>query len=149
MPRHIDKRISFDVPRDWEDRTMVAYAAAENSDGARANLVVTHTTLPDDHDLQSYARHQLDELADRLDGFVLRNSVNEELAGRPAIVHSFGCEGSEVALEQKLIMTQLPERVVVSVTLTAPRSDAAQLRPLFDRILSTMKIEAPTPQETS
>ena len=52
MPRHEQREISFDVPRHWEERTIVAFAAPKEPgrDGGQAvaaNLVMTHDTLRD------------------------------------------------------------------------------------------------------
>jgi hypothetical protein len=41
-------------------------------------------------------------------------------------------------------MVELPGRTVASFTLTAPDRDALQLRPLFERILTTVEVRRPS-----
>ncbi len=140
MPRHTDPLISFDVPRGWENRSIIAYAAPlqDGKDGV-ANVVVTRDRLRDDEELIDYADRHLDDLEDSMDGFLLLGSVQEMVGGKSAYSMTFVSDGPDGELSQRLTMVQLPDRVVVSVTLTAPEREMDQLAPLFD--LMTESIE--------
>jgi hypothetical protein len=145
MSRHHDALVSFDVPRDWSDRTVVAYAAPPREGERHApNVVVTRDDLPEEEGLEEYVDRQLDALADRLRGFVLDGREDGELGGRPAVVISFGSTGAHGPLAQRLTIVALPDRKVVSFTMTAPERDAAQLTPLFDRIASSVSFDEST-----
>ena len=139
MPRHLDSLVSFDVPRDWQDKTIIAYTAppAEGQKTA-ANLVMTRDRLGDDEDLYAYAERHVDELAKQLRGFAMLGSRDEEVGGHPALSVSFNSEALDGALTQKLTMVLLTDRVVASFTLTSPERDLSQLAPLFERIMSTV-----------
>ena len=50
MPRHHDALVSFDVPRDWDDRTIIAYRAPVEGEGRAPNLVMTRDRLGEDED---------------------------------------------------------------------------------------------------
>ena len=142
MPRHHDALVSFDVPRDWSDRTVVAYAAPPREGERHApNVVVTRDDLPEEETLEDYVDRQLDALADRLRGFMLDDREVGELGGRPAEVIHFGSSGAHGALAQRLTIVALPDRKVISFTMTAPARDGAQLRPLFDRIASSVRFD--------
>ena len=149
MARHQDPRVSFDVPRDWEDRSVVAYAAPDGPRGASgANLVLTRDKLREDEELAAYAgRHTL-ALAQRLDGFVLEAHNTVELDGRPAVSVSFASNGAGGELEQRMVIVQLAERQLMTVTVTAPGEDAAQLAPLFERILSSVRFATVSKDES-
>jgi hypothetical protein len=139
MPRHDDPWVSFDVPRDWDNRTIIAYAAPASADGtSTANLVMTRDCLRDDEDLVAYAERHLDTLSGRMKGFSLLDSKDEQVGGRPALTVSFSSKGADEPLIQRLTMVALADRAVVSFTLTAPESQLDQLAPLFERILSSV-----------
>jgi hypothetical protein len=139
MPRHDDPMVSFDVPRDWDNRTIIAYAApAGEDDKSSANLVMTRDRLRDDEDLVAYAERHLDTLAARMKGFTVLGSKDEQVGGRPALTVSFSSKGQDEPLVQRLTMVALADRRVASFTLTAPESQLDQLAPLFGRILASV-----------
>ncbi len=139
MARHQDPRVSFDVPRDWEDRTVVAYAAPPRADQrATSNVVMTRDRLPDHEDLEAYVARQAEGLESRLKGFVLREMEETTLADRSAVTLYFSSNGPSGPLEQRLTIVALPDRAVASFTMTAPATEAAQAGPLFDRMLSSI-----------
>lgn len=138
MARHRDALVSFDVPRDWIDRTVVAYAAPDNG---TANIVMTRDTLAEEENLESYADRQLSALANHLRGFVLEANETGEIAGRPATLVRFRSSGPDEPLVQRLVVVALPDRRVIAFTLTAPARDAPQLGPLFDRIVGSIAVE--------
>lgn len=144
MPRHNDPLISFDVPRDWENRSIIAFAAPEQ-DGKQgvANIVVTRDRLRDDEELVDYAERHLDELEASMEGFFLLSSIQEQVGGKTAFTMAFASDGPEGPLTQRLTMVELTDRVVVSVTLTAPEREIEQLSPLFDRMLGSIAWGAP------
>ena len=139
MPRHDDPWVSFDVPRDWDNRTIIAYAApAGEDDKSSANLVMTRDRLRDDEDLVAYADRHLDTLSERMKGFAMLGSKAEEVDGKPALTVSFSSKGGDELLIQRLTMVALSDRRVASFTLTAPESQLDQLAPLFQRILGSV-----------
>jgi hypothetical protein len=148
MPRHEGRDITFDVPRHWEDRTLVAFAATPVSGQAVApNLVMTRDTLGPSDTLQSYADRQLAELAKRLDAFELDGREETTLGGRPAVVIRFRSKASSGELEQRLAIAEGIRRTVYCFTLTTSRADSDQMNPLFDRILSTVRFPRPSEEE--
>jgi hypothetical protein len=141
MARHRDAHLSFDVPRDWEDQSIVVYAAPRpDGEAGGATLVVTRDRLRDGEDLAAYADRQLDVLARRLDGFVLRSGGDTQLGGQPAVTVSFTSDGPDGAILQRLTVAGLPGRRVIAITMTTSAAEAAQLAPLFDRILSSLEL---------
>ncbi|MEZ4440447.1 MAG: DcrB-related protein [Polyangiaceae bacterium] len=142
MPRHIDPLIQFDVPRDWENRTIIAYRAPVEGDRRAPNLVVTRDDMLEDDDLMSYAQRQLDELATQLKGFSLLSSKEQEVAGRPALSLAFTSKAQDEILIQRLTMVPLPGRKVVTFTLTTPESEVGRVVPLFQRMVESMTFDA-------
>jgi hypothetical protein len=145
MPRHEQRDISFDVPRHWEERTIVAFAAPkepgrEGAQAVAANLVMTHDTLRDRETLGDYADRQLAELSKRLDAFELIRREATTLGGAPAVAIRFAARASSAPLEQRLVVVEGRRRGVYCFTATTSKADADQNNPLFDRILSTVRL---------
>jgi hypothetical protein len=144
MPRHTDPLISFDVPRDWENRTIIAFAAPEQNGKGAANIVVTRDRLADDEELIDYAERHIDELEETMEGFFLLSSVEESVGGKTAYTMTFESDGPEGPLAQRLTMVELTDRVVVAVTLTAPERELDQLGPLFDHMIDSIEWGSPS-----
>lgn len=144
MPRHEERDISFDVPRHWDDKTIVAYAApAQPGQAVAANVVLTRDTLRDGESLAGYADRQLADLAKRVDGFELIKREEATLGGAPALVIRFASRSGSGPLVQRLVVIEGRRRGVFAVTATTAKADAAQNEPLIDRILSTIRFPPP------
>lgn len=142
MPRYQGPELSFDVPRDWEDRTMVAYAAPlRPGQASAANLVMTRERLPAGETLASYVERHIEQLEQRLDRFALLSKQDHPVDGRPAVRIRFSSSGPNGRFEQHLTVIELPNRIVASLTMTTPQDDAGQMAPLFEHMLSTLQVE--------
>ena len=140
MPRHEEKDVSFDVPRHWDDRSIVAFAAPPQAGQSVAgNLVMTRDTLGERETLGDYADRQLTELTRRLDGFELHRREEVTLGGAPAVALRFASRASSGPLEQRLVVVAAPRRGVLCFTATTGKADAEQNDPLFDRILGSVR----------
>jgi hypothetical protein len=149
MPRYQDASIQFDVPRDWEDRTIVVFSAPARPGQERTtNIVVTREALDGDDTLESYADHQLELLADRMDDFELGERESRPIGGRPATLLRITSSSDGVSFEQRMALVELAGRVVATFTLTIPEQDVAQMAPLYERILGTIRIGNPKAEPT-
>ena len=149
MPRHQTGNVSFEVPRHWEDKTIVAFSAPSRpGQSTAASFVMTRDTLADSDTLASYADRQLTELAQRLDAFELVDKRETTVSGAKAIAMRFTSKALPGPLLQRLIVVEDRRRAVVCFTATAPKADAAQLEPLFDRMVAGIRFETPQPEDT-
>lgn len=140
MPRFENQDLSFDYPRDWEDRSVVAFAAPSSAGKPTAtNIVVTRDKLGDEEDVKRYADRQLVEMARRLDGFQLIARNEMSVDGEPAVDVKFGWRGSAGPLVQRLTMVA-KDRRVLNVTCTAAKKDAPEFGPIFDRVVASIKL---------
>jgi hypothetical protein len=146
MPRHEQRDISFDVPRHWDEKTIVAYAApAQVGQPVAANVVMTRDTLRDGETLAGYADRQLAEMAKRLDGFELGRRDAAPLGGASAVTIRFAARGASGPLEQRLVVIEGRRRSVFCFTTTSAKADVEQNDPLFDRILGTVRLPSAEP----
>lgn len=140
MARYEHSDITFDVPRDWKDRSVVAFTEP-NKPGqtTAANVVLTRDALPKGETLRSYADRQLVELAKGMEGFDLRKREERQIDGREAVEIRFGWVGGNGPIEQRLTMVQGKKDQVLTLTTTVKRAEAAKLDAVFDRILASVK----------
>jgi hypothetical protein len=144
--RFENKEVGFDLPRDWDDRSVVAFAAPEREGAAvAANVVMTRDALGAGETLGAYADRQLVELAQRLDGFELRARREFKLAGHDAIELAFGWQGEAAPLEQRMMLVANRKRVVMSFTATSARSEMQKNDAVFDRIFSSIRFSDADP----
>ncbi len=141
--RHRDPLLSFDVPRDWEDRSEVRYLAPPRQSGdavsSPGRAVLTRDRLRDDEELGGWVERRLAAIAENADGFLVRLVSPERVDDRPAASALYATVEDGVPCEHRALSVQLSDRVVATLTLTAARTELAQLEPLFDRILASVR----------
>jgi hypothetical protein len=137
MPRYEHADISFEVPRDWDDKSVGAFAAPQAPGQTTApNVVCTRDKLMPGENLAGYADRNLVELAQRLEKFSLQITVSE----LPAIEFRFTWKGGKGLVDQRLVMCATGKRLVLSITSTAPRGTGVDMEAIMNRVLSTVKI---------
>ena len=137
--------VAFDVPRGWDDRTVVAFAMPPQKGQTTSNVVMTRDALGQNETIAQYADKQFAELAKRLDGFNLVHRREVSVSGHAGVELRFGWLGSQGPLEQRLIMVATKKRAVLSFTATCPKAESAQLQPVFDRIFASVSLLDPGP----
>ncbi|HZF53167.1 MAG TPA: DcrB-related protein, partial [Polyangiaceae bacterium] len=104
MSRYDSRDLAFDVPRHWEDKTLVAFSAPARPGQATApNLVMTRDMLGPSDTLDGYADRQLSELSKRLQEFELVGRRERTLGGQPAEELHFEWLGQLLALMRKRV----------------------------------------------
>jgi hypothetical protein len=142
MPRYEHPDVSFEVPRDWEDRSVAAFAAPVPA-GKKVGptIVLTRDKLEPGENLASYADRNLVELAQRLEKFTLQKRSDVTVSELPAIELRFAWRGAGGGLiDQRLVMCATGKRLVLSITSTAPRAAGVDMEATMNRVLSTLKI---------
>lgn len=150
MPRHTQGNVSFEVPRHWEDKTIVAFAAPSRpGQSTAASFVMTRDSLTETDTLATYADRQLAELSQRTTGFELLDKREIQVGGARAFSLRFTSKALAGPLVQRLVLVEDRRRAVVCFTATAPKADAAQLEPLFDRMLAGVRFAEPDATENT
>lgn len=143
MARHRSPILSFDYPRDWEDRSEVRYEAptrpAPSGAASPGRAVVRRSRLLNDETLLSFVERELRVLA-ALDGFVIREVLETRVEERSASLVRYATLEASVPYEHRLLFVPLSDRGVALFTLSAPRSEQAQLEPLFERMLASVAV---------
>lgn len=140
MPRYEHADISFDYPRDWEDRSVVAFAAPVEPDKTATNVVLTRDKLAEGENVKGYADRQIVEMSKKLDAFALIERRDFDKDGIGSVDLRFAWRGSVGALVQRLVMIPLKDGRLVNLTCTTSRADAQEFAPIFDRILASVRV---------
>lgn len=141
MPRYEHPDVSFEVPRDWDDRSVAAFAAPVGK-GKKTGptVVLTRDKLEPGENLASYADRSLVELVQRLERFSLQKRADLLVADLPAIELRFTWKGHSGLVDQRLVMCATGKRLVLSITSTAPRPSDMDIDAVMNRILASVRI---------
>jgi hypothetical protein len=140
MARYESRDLAFEIPADWEDRSVVAFSAPNRAEQSMAaNVVVTQDQLPPSDSIRAYADRQLVELAKRLDEFDLTERKELTVGGLPAVELRFGWQGQGGRIEQRMIFVAKKNRSLITFTATAEKKEAARLEMVFDRIVGSLR----------
>ncbi|EYF05454.1 DcrB-related protein [Chondromyces apiculatus] len=141
MPRYEHPDVSFEVPRDWEDRSVAAFSAPL-APGKKTgpNVVLTRDKLSPGENLAGYADRSMVELAQRLEKFTLQKRSDVTVSGLPAVELRFTWKGSSGLVDQRLVMCATGKRLVLSITATVPRTAGVDMESTMNRILATVQI---------
>ncbi|HZF51748.1 MAG TPA: DcrB-related protein [Polyangiaceae bacterium] len=141
MPRYEHPDVSFDVPRDWEDRSVAAFSAPlPPGKTTGPNVVLTRDKLEPGENLASYADRNLVELAQRLEKFSLVKRSDLTVSDLPAVELRFTWKGAGGLVDQRLVMCATGKRLVLNIASTAPRSAGVDMEATMNRILATVRI---------
>lgn len=140
MSRYENPDISFDYPRDWEDRSVIAFAAPAEPDKTATNVVVTRDKLAEGEEVKQYADRQIVQMSKSLDAFALIERRDFQKDGIGVVELRFAWRGSAGALVQRLVMIPLKDGRLINLTCTTSRADAQEFAPTFDRILASVRV---------
>jgi len=143
MARHQGSSLSFEYPRDWQDKSEVRYEAPPRS-GATGERSPGRAVLRRDHlrseeSLVAFVERTLRALASA-DGFVIRDVAETRVGDHPASLVRFASVEASVPYEHRTLFVALTERGVAMLTVSAPRTELAQLDPLFERMLASVRV---------
>jgi hypothetical protein len=142
LARYEDQLVSFDTPSDWSDKSLVSFSAPTQSSPLAPNVVMTKDRLaPPLRDLESYADHQLVQLARQLEGLDLEERARTRVSGCDAIALRFSWKGPAGVIAQQLIMVQHGQTIVSFATSTM-KADAETQAPLFAQIVASIRLAA-------
>ncbi len=128
---------TLELPPDWHRSSVVS---APTPPGHYApNLVISRDRLRPDETPATYCARQLVDLARHLRQFKLHGRRELTIGGRVAHEIACGWAGQQGPIEQRITIVA-HEGGVVTCTATMPRPRAAELAPLFERIVASLEL---------
>jgi hypothetical protein len=132
--------VRFEVPDDWQDRTVMVFAAppAPGQKGS-ANVVLTRETADGDTPIGTHADQQLVVLIKSLEGFTLEARKEFSLAGRPAAEVRFRWNAGKEVLRQHVVFVRGRGNCLLTLSATARQEDFGHLAPVFQAVLGSVR----------
>lgn len=143
MAKYNGRDVSFEIPNDWQDRTIAAFAAPlQPKQTIAPNFVVTRDVVPEREPSSTYADKQLVELAKRLEAFNLSERLESFVGGLPAVVLIFTWRGANGTIKQRQTFVAIGTGVVLTFVATALVSEFSSMEPAFQAILDSIEFRA-------
>lgn len=145
MPQTCRTRdFSFQVPDDWTDRSMIAWAApADNSGPVAPNIMIAYDRPQAGEAVGAYVNRQMKDLSGRAQGFQLELRRDVMLAGRPAVEILFRWNAGAGIVKQRQLYSLLADGRVISIVNTAPADRFPEAEKQFLIMLNSFAWPAP------
>ena len=144
MARYQGADASFDVPSDWEDKSIVAFSAPRKPGAIVPNVVMTKDKMKADEKLEQYVDRTIVDMASQLAGFALIAKDRREIEGALAIEVRYSWSGSGGrTLVQRILMVEGVGKKIVGLNVTCDRAEAKKVEPIADRIIASFRLSAP------
>jgi len=128
MGQHESKDFTFDVPDEWSDRSVIAYAApVEGTTQSSLIVAVTHELPSPGETLKTFAARQVTDLGRKLKDFALKDTRAGLVSGSPAVMLEYTWTAPNTALAQVIAMVEHQHKFLV-FTFTMPIADAPAMR---------------------
>jgi hypothetical protein len=138
MGREAHRDLLFEVPDEWEDKSITAFSSpGEPGSPIQRSVVVTREPLPKGTSLRTFAGRQMTNVGKALPGFQLQGSRDETVGGRPAVTYDFSWEGDSGPLAQRQVLVLVDEQIYC-ITYSLHRAEVQKAMPAFERLLSTV-----------
>lgn len=136
---------SFDVPEDWEDRSIVAFSApkpavvSHGEDPARLvpNVVLTKDRRSTDEPFARYVERILGIMAAELPSFELRARRQR---GGSVELHIAWAGAAGRFIHQRILMSPGDDELIVALNVTFDADDEDALSLTVDRILASFEV---------
>ncbi|MDG5493416.1 DcrB-related protein [Niveispirillum sp. BGYR6] len=135
---------SFQLPDDWTDRSMIAWAGpSDNSGPVAPNIMVAYDRPRPGEALGAYVNRQMADLSARAQGFQLELRRDVMLSGRQAVEVLFQWNSGAGMVKQRQLYAQLPDGRLISIVNTAPAERFAACDQQFLAMLNSFTWPAP------
>ncbi len=147
MPRYTSADAAFDVPVDWEDKTVVAFSAPNPKPGTMApNVVLTRDKMKPDESLDAYSDRMVVDMVKNLPGFKLIAKEPRDVGELKGVEVRFTWVGSGgKPVFQRMVVARTTGRSILGLNLTCAEADSKKLEPIAERIFASLKV---TPAST-
>lgn len=141
MARYQGTDASFDVPNDWEDKTIVAFSAPAKPNTLVPNVVLTKDKLKPEETIEQYTDRTIVDMARQLAAFKLIGKEARDVGDHRGFEIRFSWNGSaNKTVIQRILMVSGTGRTVLGLNVTCAQNDLKSIEPLADRILSSFRM---------
>lgn len=133
-------KFALDVPDDWQDHSIISFAATVSPNEFAPNLVVTREPIDEDASIEDYANRQFAVTQAEVEGLKIVEQNNLTVDGKPAvqIIQKIGAHGLNLQQLQTFI---LADEEIFIVTCTATSATFDQHLPRFRKIIQSFQLK--------
>ena len=137
MSRQAHRELSFEVPDDWEDKSISAFAPHHQEGKLGTSVTITREPNAGSRSLRAHVAQQLATVSRALADFDLRETRDATVGGLPAVISDFSFSGETGAIAQRYVLVQF-KQWIYSITYTMPKGDIEKSLPAFERVLASV-----------
>lgn len=129
----------LDIPDDWQDRSIISFAASVSPNEFAPNVVITKEITDAETSIEDYTNQQFNITQAEVPELKILDQQNINIGGRPAVqlIQKIGAHGLNLQQLQTFILGNA-EIYVVTCTATAATFD--QHLPRFQKIAQTFQV---------
>lgn len=142
MNRYRGADLSFDVPTDWEDKSVVAFSAPAKPGAIVPNVVLSHDKLKPKETLDAYCDRTIVDMVKNLANFKLRNKEPRSAGDKEVVYIELSWSGSSgKTVVQRMWIFEVAEGAVAGLNVTCDLVDDKRIGPIADRIFDSLEFE--------
>lgn len=132
-------KFSLHIPDDWQDRSIITFAASYSPGEFSPNAVITREAVPADTSIEDYANFQFNITQAEVQGLQVISRENTLINGSPAvqIVQTIAAHGLNL---QQLQTFVLSDEIIYVITCTATAATFDQHLSQFQKIAQSFKL---------
>jgi hypothetical protein len=130
---------TIETPDEWQDRSIITFAAPSLIGEFAANLVITRELVDTETSIEEYAYRQFDIAQKEVAGLQIVTHENTIVGGKPAveIIQRLSAHGLNLQQLQTFIL--LNEEICI-ITCTATVGNFNQFLPQFRKVLDSFQV---------
>lgn len=133
--------LCFDVPNDWEDKSIVAFSAPAKPGAIVPNVTLTRDKMKPEETLDAYCDRTVVDMVKNLGAFQLIAKDARDLGGQKAVEIIFSWNGTGgKKVYQHMVIASPGGKAVVGLNLTCDHADARKLEAVAERIFASFKL---------
>ena len=132
------KNISFEVPNNWDDNTVIIWTGPIEGN-ITPSVVVADSELPKGKSFESYVTSEYNDLIEEADNFVLHERNEYNVKGIACIKnkHSWRADGQRIT---QLQYNYLSDGIIYTVTCTNSLENFSKTEEIFEKIVTSFQI---------
>ena len=130
---------TIETPDEWEDRSIITFAAPSQIGEFAPNLVITRESVDTKTSVEDYAYRQFDIAQKEVAGLQIVTRENTTVGSRPAVEITQRLSAHGLNLQQLQTFILLDEEICI-ITCTASVGNFNQFLPRFRKILDSFQV---------
>ena len=130
---------TIETPDEWEDRSIITFAAPSRIGEFAPNLVITRESVDTRTSVEDYAYRQFDIAQKEVAGLQIVTRENTTVGSRPAVEITQRLSAHGLNLQQLQTFILLDEEICI-ITCTASVGNFNQFLPRFRKILDSFQV---------